>query len=177
MQVEYDTLTLGHGQKVDVLETYTYNDYDGNTHQNDIILLKTSSMTLGSMNAQAINLPMQSYSPFPNIMLNISGFGLCEMLDSDQESNVNLNIAQVSILSEGDCRVYYPYMDEQKHFCAGGNNVTSGNGDEGGPGAENRQLDGIILTYSDKPENRPDLFTNVGYHVSWIKRHINSTES
>ena len=81
--VEYNTLTLGQGQQVKVLEAIPHENFEQKTHENDIILLKTSPMTLGSINAQATNLPKQDYFPTNGTMLNITGFGLCKTPESD----------------------------------------------------------------------------------------------
>ena len=171
MSVRYNTLNLFcGGQTVKVLKIYQHKEYyPEKEYLNDIALLKTFRMSLKHTNAKEIKLPSKDYNPSVGTMLNMTGFGLSEQ--NPYYYNDRLKIANISVRRRGECRGFYAYITK-KQFCAGGNKINSGYGDAGGPASKDQTLIGIILTENDKTENLPDLFTNVGSYVTWIKKYI-----
>ena len=169
--IRYNTLTLSGGQTVMINKIIKHPRYDATSHENDIAMIKTDTpMTLGQINANKIKLPLLGSKPIPGTKLNMTGFGFYQ--HGLSEMSPNLKIAELKVISTEMCRRKNPKVRKTKMFCAESDDpeIFSGRGDQGGPGASNNVLLGILISwvYGDSLPNY-DVFTEVSQFVIWIR--------
>lgn len=152
--------------------------FDEKTHQHDIALLKTvHNMTLGQINADAIDLP-SLHQLKKGEMINITGWGYYE--EHSVKFSQNLQITTLEIVDNDQCNSNLDGLLSDNMFCAKSEqmNVHSAYGDRGGPGTYNGTLSGILITWYDEyiTHDGYEIFTKVVDYIFWIISTIQKNE-
>ncbi|XP_055592947.1 chymotrypsin BI-like [Uranotaenia lowii] len=149
---------------------HVHDNYDPWTLANDIALIHLSSDIIFSDYVQAVTLPsIGEENQFEDYNAKIVGHGKT----SDGAGGVSpyLLYADVSVMSNYDCRMYYGGLIINSMMCAIGNSGQSTcNGDSGGPLVVENKLVGVISFVSGYGCNYGLPFgqTRVTSHRQWI---------
>ena len=174
------------GVRAQSIEIHIHPDYSGgNDMANDICLIKTQSMNIDGIVAEAVCLPEQGShiiaddaDTAPNTNCYVAGWGTTENDSSPDE----LQSARVNVFSAEYCadNTNLPF-DPSAEFCAG--YVSGGRdtcqGDSGGP---------LICVVNDRPTlygitswgygcgevGRPGVYAKVSPQINWFNQVINS---
>ncbi|NXR63829.1 MCT1A protease, partial [Rhadina sibilatrix] len=159
-----------------VLKYHKHPEYNPDTLENDIMLLKagtlsqppafpqlTSKATLNDY-IQTIPLPKTGRDLPTGTRCMIAGWGL---IDEDRATN-KLFETKVSIYSRRKCALFYPHLDSGM-VCAGSFHQLkdSSQGDSGGPLVCNKVAQGIVSFGYDSP---PGVYTLISNYLPWIKK-------
>uniref|UniRef100_A0AAR2IM96 trypsin n=1 Tax=Pygocentrus nattereri TaxID=42514 RepID=A0AAR2IM96_PYGNA len=139
-------------------------NYDSNTLNNDIMLIKLKSAA--TINSYVRTVPLPSTCAPAGIWCLISGWG--NTLSSGSKYTP---LQCHPILSDTVCRNSYPGEITSNMFCAGfvEGGKDSCQGDSGGPVVCKGQLQGIVSWgYGCAQKNRPGVYTKVCNFNSWI---------
>ncbi|KAL7875120.1 hypothetical protein SRHO_G00060900 [Serrasalmus rhombeus] len=142
-------------------------NYDSNTLNNDIMLIKLKSAA--TINSYVRTVPLPSTCAPAGIWCLISGWG--NTLSSGTNYPSTLRCLEAPILSDTVCRNSYPGEITSNMFCAGfvEGGKDSCQGDSGGPVVCKGQLQGIVSWgYGCAQKNRPGVYTKVCNFNSWI---------
>ncbi|XP_036449654.1 trypsin-3-like [Colossoma macropomum] len=148
-------------------------NYNSNTLNNDIMLIKLKSAATLNSYVRTVSLPSSCASA--GTWCLISGWG--NTLSSGTSYPSTLRCLDAPILSDTVCKNSYPGEITSNMFCAGfvEGGKDSCQGDSGGPVVCNGQLQGIVSWgYGCAQKNRPGVYTKVCNYNSWITSTINS---
>ncbi|XP_046403674.1 chymotrypsin-1-like [Ischnura elegans] len=176
-------IKLKSGQSVSSHEAIIHEKYDPNGFSYDIALIHLPNpLTFNDRTIDKINLPPNAN--FFNNIATISGWGTCEGVGLTS----TLLFAQVSMISNEDCKASYGDLITDSHICAQPihegslNNQGICHGDLGGPlvamyDIENTRIEMALAGISAFINDRgcgvgPDGYTRVSTFVDWIKSHI-----
>uniref|UniRef100_A0A671UET6 Peptidase S1 domain-containing protein n=1 Tax=Sparus aurata TaxID=8175 RepID=A0A671UET6_SPAAU len=152
-------------------------DYQNDTLENDIMLLKLSqSVPLGGT-IQRIRLPAHDMNLQPNQLCNVAGWGVTEAgRDVDE-----MRVALVSVVNQKVCRQQWSNSNwiprlPANVICAGGYQTQNGacNGDSGGPLVCNGTAAGVV-SFGDKfcrDQQLPNVYTDVSKFRPWIDQIV-----
>ncbi|CAF0735573.1 unnamed protein product [Adineta steineri] len=151
-----------------------HNDYDHDTSENDIAIIRLASpVTLNSY----VNIAcLSAKDPAVNENVIVAGWGTTTYEGSSPDA-----LRQAGILVMDVCRYTYGNYDTNKQLCAGNYQYTkdSCQGDSGGPlvSEVNGQwiLSGVV-SYGDEcaKVNKPGIYARVSYYLPWIRRVISN---
>ena len=153
---------------------FQYWDYNPETHENDISLLKTRrNMTLDQTNANKARFPAIPLSY--GLDLNITGWGSKE--PGSTEFSEYLQLATLVNSDQTECNRTLGGKLSKNMLCAKPKEGTicSTNGDRGGPGINSKTLYGILITWYDacNENENYEIFTDVYQYYNWIIMIIN----
>ncbi|XP_005083145.1 cationic trypsin-3 [Mesocricetus auratus] len=165
-----DTLEGGE-QFIDAAKIIKHPNYNSNTIDNDIMLIKLKSAATLNSKVSTISLPKSCASSGTKCV--VSGWG--NTLSSGTNYPSLLQCLDAPILSDSSCKSAYPGQITSNMFCLGylEGGKDSCQGDSGGPVACNGQLQGIVSWgYGCAVKGKPGVYTKVCNYVSWIQKTI-----
>ncbi|NXA42655.1 GRAB protein, partial [Eudromia elegans] len=153
-----------------VLKYYPHPDYNPNTKDNDIMLLKArrarGERDRGPLNqyVKTVALPRTGSDLQTGTKCIVAGWGL---IDQDQYTS-RLFETNVSIYSRRRCTVFYPELTNGM-VCAGSFHELrdSSQGDSGGPLVCNKVAEGVVSFGYDNP---PGVYARVANYLPWIRK-------
>ncbi|NWJ01945.1 DDN1 protein, partial [Crypturellus undulatus] len=146
-----------------VLEYYPHPDYNPDTMNNDMMLLK-ARRARGGRYVKTLALPKTNSDLHAGTSCAVAGWGL---IDKDQDTD-RLFETKVAIYSRRKCTRFYPELT-QGMICAGSFHELkdSSQGDSGGPLVCNNVAEGIV---SFGHHNPPGVYTRVANYLPWIRK-------
>ncbi|GJQ74672.1 hypothetical protein Trydic_g21524 [Trypoxylus dichotomus] len=153
----------------EVLEIIVHGEYNTNTLQNDIALLKISS--LGTFNVFVDSVPLASVTPEEGTVCVVSGWGTTSAGGS---ASIVLRSVEVPIASLTKCTEDYSQQIYAGMMCAGyvEGQKDACQGDSGGPLVCQGVLAGVVSWgYSCASPGFPGVYTDVAQYRSWIREH------
>uniref|UniRef100_A0ABM5FRA6 Trypsin-like isoform X1 n=1 Tax=Pogona vitticeps TaxID=103695 RepID=A0ABM5FRA6_9SAUR len=148
-------------------------NFNSNTLNNDIMLIKLSSAATLNSNVQAISLPSSCVSAGTQCL--VSGWG--NTLSSGTKYPDLLQCLRAPVLSSSQCSAAYPGQITSNMICVGylEGGKDSCQGDSGGPVVCNGELQGIVSWGKGCAlKGSPGVYTKVCNYVSWIQSTIRS---
>ncbi|MGC9457623.1 MAG: trypsin-like serine protease [Halothiobacillaceae bacterium] len=164
------------GQTVTVAEIHDHPNYDSNTVNNDISLLKLSEPVTASKTQSIKFVPGSQAGTLtaPGVMATVSGWGNTSTTGS--EYPVNLMQVNVPVLSESDCKTNYGAQITDNMLCAGymEGQRDSCQGDSGGPlvvqDGDAWRLAGVVSWGNGCAQpGYPGVYAKVSNYVSWAE--------
>ncbi|XP_016843706.1 trypsin-2-like [Nasonia vitripennis] len=151
-----------------VSEVIVHSEYDKNTQDNDIALLKLTKPIVYNERQKPIKLSTKP--PNAGDLMTISGFG---KKGEDQGYAIFLETANMPVVDHELCARRYiedPITDNM--FCAGVGPTDACQGDSGGPGVINGELAGVVSAGQDCGSTYyPGIYTTVYNYLNWIAQH------
>ncbi|XP_030288801.1 complement factor D-like [Sparus aurata] len=150
-------------------------DYQDDTLENDIMLLKLSQSVPVGGTIQHIRLPPPNMNLKHNQLCHVAGWGVTEAgRDTD-----DLRVALVSVVDQNVCRQQWSNVGlnlDDNVICAGGYKTNNGNcnGDSGGPLVYNEMAAGVV-SFGDtfcRDRRLPDVYTDVSKFRPWIDQIV-----
>ncbi|XP_004608403.2 trypsin [Sorex araneus] len=166
-------VTEGGEQFINSAKVIRHPRYNGNTIDNDIMLIKLSNPATINARVATVSLPSSCASAGTQCL--ISGWG--NTLSSGTNYPEVLQCLTAPILSDSTCRNAYPGQITSNMMCLGflEGGKDSCQGDSGGPVVCNGQLQGIVSWgYGCALKGKPGVYTKVCNYVSWIQQTIAS---
>ncbi|XP_072865533.1 putative trypsin-6 isoform X1 [Chlorocebus sabaeus] len=145
--------------------------YNGNTLNNDIMLIKLSTPAI--INDYVSTIPLPTAPPAAGTECLISGWG--NTLSSGADYPDELQCLYAPVLTQARCKLSYPFRITSNMFCVGflEGGKDSCQGDSGGPVVCDGELQGIVSWgYGCALKRRPGVYTKVYNYVDWIKDTI-----
>ncbi|KAM6167485.1 trypsin-4 [Erethizon dorsatum] len=171
---EYNINVLeGNEQFINANKIIRHPNYNSNTLNNDIMLIKLASPATLNSRVATVSLPSSCVSAGTQCL--ISGWG--NTLSSGVNNPDLLQCLNAPVLSQSSCQSSYPGEITSNMFCVGflEGGKDSCQGDSGGPVVCNGQLQGIVSWgYGCALKNKPGVYTKVCNYVSWIQQTIAS---
>uniref|UniRef100_UPI00398EF5E6 trypsin-like n=1 Tax=Pristiophorus japonicus TaxID=55135 RepID=UPI00398EF5E6 len=154
-------------QFINVESIYWNQDYNYQTLDHDVMLVKLVRTAKLSRDVSAIALPTEC--PLPDTQCVVSGWG--NVLTEGVSMPNTLQCATIPLMSDAVCNGAYPGMISSTMICAGyiegGKDACQG--DSGGPLACNGILQGIVSWgYGCAEPNHPGVYTKVCSLLPWI---------
>ncbi|XP_036905195.1 trypsin-like [Sturnira hondurensis] len=164
-------LSEGTEQFINAAKIIRHPNFDADTLDNDIMLIKLSSPVTFNSQVAPISLPKSCAGPGTQCL--ISGWGNTKSFGSNYPELPQC--LDAPILSSRACNSAYPSQITDNMICVGflGGGKDSCQGDSGGPVVCNGQLQGIVSWgYGCALKGRPGVYTKVCNYVSWIQNTI-----
>uniref|UniRef100_A0A2K6L8J8 trypsin n=1 Tax=Rhinopithecus bieti TaxID=61621 RepID=A0A2K6L8J8_RHIBE len=161
----------GNEQFINATKIIRHPKYNGNTLNNDIMLIKLSTPAVINDYVSTISLP--NTPPDAGTECLISGWG--NTLSSGADYPDELQCLDAPVLTQAKCKLSYPFRITSNMFCVGflEGGKDSCQGDSGGPVVCNGQLQGVVSWgYGCALKRRPGVYTKVYNYVDWIKDTI-----
>ncbi|XP_028914681.1 trypsin-like isoform X1 [Ornithorhynchus anatinus] len=162
----------GSEQFISATEVVRHPDYNRQTVDNDIMLIKLATpATLDNHTVDTVTLPTTCALPGEECLL--SGWG--NTLSFGEKLPAQLQCLDAPVISERKCRDSYPGKITDNMFCVGflDGGKDSCQGDSGGPLVCNGQLQGIISWgYGCALKGKPGVYTKVCNYLDWIQQTI-----
>lgn len=154
---------------VNVEKIYQHKDFNYDTAENDIALLKLASKVTVN-NSKTI--PLATSKPKANEIATITGWGITDEDDFDMVPEV-LQVVQVPVVDQTDCeQAYIVEGVTDTMLCAGLLNIggkDSCTGDSGGPLVVDGVLAGITSWAKGCARaDKPGVYTDVASFLDWI---------
>uniref|UniRef100_A0A452U7F7 trypsin n=1 Tax=Ursus maritimus TaxID=29073 RepID=A0A452U7F7_URSMA len=169
---EYNiAVSEGGEQFINSAKVIRHPNYNSNTIDNDIMLIKLSSPATLNSRVTAISLPTSCAAAGTQCL--ISGWGNTQST-GEYYPDV-LQCLQAPILSDSSCRNAYPGRITSNMICLGylQGGKDSCQGDSGGPVVCNGVLQGIVSWGAGcAQKGKPGVYTKVCNYVSWIQQTI-----
>ncbi|KAK9717335.1 Trypsin [Popillia japonica] len=153
----------------DVLEIIVHENYSTTTLENDIALLKISS--LGTFTAYVDSIPLSDETPEDGTFCVVSGWGTTS---SGGSASIVLQSVEVPIAPLNECKVSYSNQVYDGMLCAGyvEGQKDACQGDSGGPLVCNQKLAGVVSWgYNCAAAGYPGIYTDVSQYRSWIRQN------
>ena len=162
---------VGDAIKRDVALEIPHPDYDDDTAENDIMLLKLSQPVT---NVQPVKWASSPSAPSSGATLTVMGFGTTS--EGGDSSDVLLEV-DVAAVDDNTCvKQYDDEVFPDVMFCATVRDFSkdSCQGDSGGPIIDQNGIQVGIVSwgYGCAQKNYPGVYTRVGYYDDWIKSKI-----
>ncbi|NP_001156363.1 trypsinogen precursor [Sus scrofa] len=161
----------GNEQFINAAKIITHPNFNGNTLDNDIMLIKLSSPATLNSRVATVSLPRSCAAAGTECL--ISGWGNTKSSGSSYPSL--LQCLKAPVLSDSSCKSSYPGQITGNMICVGflEGGKDSCQGDSGGPVVCNGQLQGIVSWgYGCAQKNKPGVYTKVCNYVNWIQQTI-----
>uniref|UniRef100_A0A8D2D312 trypsin n=1 Tax=Sciurus vulgaris TaxID=55149 RepID=A0A8D2D312_SCIVU len=161
----------GDEQFIDAAKFILHPNYNEDTLNNDIMLIKLNSPATISSRVSTVSLPKSS--PSAGTQCLISGWGNTVSFGSKFPSL--LQCLDAPVLSDTVCNDAYPGKITNNMFCLGflEGGKDSCQGDSGGPVVCNGELQGIVSWgYGCALKGKPGVYTKVYNYVDWIQETI-----
>uniref|UniRef100_A0A671UET7 Peptidase S1 domain-containing protein n=1 Tax=Sparus aurata TaxID=8175 RepID=A0A671UET7_SPAAU len=148
-------------------------DYQNDTLENDIMLLKLSQSVPVGGTIQRIRLPPPDMNLQPNQLCHVAGWG-----ETETDGRVDdLRVVNVSVVDQKVCRRQWSneYVPANV-ICAGGYKTLKGfcRGDSGGPLVCNGVAAGVV-SFADQScmnQSIPNVYTDVSKFLPWIDQIV-----
>ncbi|CAH1255088.1 PRSS2 [Branchiostoma lanceolatum] len=164
----------GTEQSVHGSQIIVHPNYNDNTLNNDIMLIKLQHPVTLNSRVRAASLPSSMVSDGTTV--TVTGWG--NTLADGSNYPDRLQKVDVPVVSRSTCNGHNSYDGEitANMFCAGF--MTGGKdscqGDSGGPVVRSGTVYGVVSWgYGCAQENLPGVYTKVSNYVNWINGHIN----
>ncbi|XP_036971484.1 complement factor D-like [Acanthopagrus latus] len=146
-------------------------DYQPDTLENDIMLLKLSQSVPVGETIQHIRLPPPNMNLRPKQLCSVAGWGVTEAGRLVDE----LRVALVPVINQKVCRRQWDEIPDHV-ICAGGYRTHNGfcNGDSGGPLVCNGTAVGVV-SFGDLlcwDRQLPNVYTDVSKFLPWIDQIV-----
>ncbi|XP_075207681.1 trypsin-like [Anomaloglossus baeobatrachus] len=166
---EHDITTHeGTEMSIDVFRIFIHPDFNEDTLDNDIMMIKLARQI--SVNSVVHSVSLPSHCAAAGTHCLVSGWGNTSPSDAYYPS-YTLQCLESPTVTSNDCSSYYPGRLTPNMFCAGrvGKFATC-KGDEGGPLVCQGQLQGIVSwgNRCDAQRNNPWVYTKVCNYIYWI---------
>ncbi|XP_056303720.1 duodenase-1-like [Danio aesculapii] len=153
-----------------VLSYIQHPDYNSNTFENDIMLLKLMKRVTLSNNVGLISLPKNGEDVKADTLCSVAGWGTLWM--NGPVPN-RLREAETIIVNDAECKHRWESLYKaSKMICAYGHGGTC-NGDSGGPLVCNNTAVGVT-SYGDpylcNSRLFPEVYTRISTYLSWIHK-------
>lgn len=156
----------GYEQIFNVSKIYLHN-FNYNTFNNDIMLLKLSQPAIINAYVEPAPLPRATTPPLTNDMCTVSGWGVTSLYSQQLSDELRAVDVQINPL----CSYYYWGRITNNMLCAGYRfgGRDSCQGDSGGPLMCNGNLEGIVSWgISCANPYFPGVYTRVRNYIDWI---------
>ncbi|XP_030288803.1 granzyme B(G,H)-like [Sparus aurata] len=156
-----------------IVQRCKHPDYQPNTIENDIMLLKLSQSVPVGGTIQRIRLPPPDMNLQPNQLCHVAGWG-----ETETDGRVDdLRVVNVSVVDQKVCRRQWSneYVPANV-ICAGGYKTLKGfcRGDSGGPLVCNGVAAGVV-SFADQScmnQSIPNVYTDVSKFLPWIDQIV-----
>ncbi|XP_074838185.1 duodenase-1-like [Carettochelys insculpta] len=140
-------------------------DFNNESFENDIMLLKLSYDAELNEWVGTIPLPEANHTVSPGSKCSVAGWGRTGM----NTTNNRLQKAEQEVVSDSLCRERYPHYDPTTMLCAGNPHVKKAafQGDSGGPLVCDRVVQGIVSN-GDLNGRPPSIYTRISSFIPWI---------
>ncbi|XP_044514616.1 serine protease 57-like [Gracilinanus agilis] len=158
-------------QTFTIQQSILHPDYDPQTHQNDLCLLKLDREATLSSSVGLVKLPGEGVDPKHGTRCLVSGWG---SLSDFGHPSPGLMEADVSVLDRMTCNSSWKGQISSKMLCAIGEKwkrIGFCTADSGGPLICGKQVLGIVSfsgTWCGDPRT-PDVYTLVSAFITWIQ--------
>uniref|UniRef100_A0A4W5M5S3 Peptidase S1 domain-containing protein n=1 Tax=Hucho hucho TaxID=62062 RepID=A0A4W5M5S3_9TELE len=145
------------------VKSYYINDYDLETHKNDIMLLEVNEREV--MKCKDLHIKAGA-------ICNVAGWGATE---TNGFANAELLDVNVAVVDRGDCQRTWRRAIPTSMICAGGTADDNGfcQGDSGGPLVCGGIAVGVV-SFNDadycNQSRAPNVYTNISTYLPWIKK-------
>lgn len=170
IQVAVGSVHIAQGQLYDISDVIVNRDFNRDTLQNDIALLKTSTPIMFSefvkpvdMARDNVNTPLEAVA---------SGWGLTTYPGEVPET---LQFLEMNIITTDECKKMLTFVDVFQTTLCVLNKMGEGlcRGDSGGPLVANNTLLGIVSFGMPCAKGVPDGLTKVAEYYGWIQSMMN----
>ncbi|XP_020853717.1 trypsin-like [Phascolarctos cinereus] len=161
----------GSEQFINSAKTIRHPNYNSNSLNNDIMLIKLEKAATLNSAVSTVSLPQACAASGTSCL--ISGWGNTVSSGADYPDLLQCLVAPV--LSDSSCSSAYPGQITSNMICVGylEGGKDSCQGDSGGPVVCNGELQGIVSWgYGCALKNKPGVYTKVCNYVSWIEETI-----
>nr|BAB25837.1 unnamed protein product [Mus musculus] len=161
----------GGEQFIDAAKIIRHPNYNANTYNNDIMLIKLK--TAATLNSRVSTVALPRSCPSAGTRCLVSGWG--NTLSSGTNYPSLLQCLDAPVLSDSSCTSSYPGKITSNMFCLGflEGGKDSCQGDSGGPVVCNGQLQGVVSWgYGCAQRGKPGVYTKVCKYVNWIQQTI-----
>ncbi|XP_007531379.1 kallikrein-7 [Erinaceus europaeus] len=160
------------GRIIKAVRSFRHPGYSTQTHVNDIMLVRLSSLARPSAKVQMVNLTSRCAPPGTKCI--VSGWGTTT--SPDVSFPKKLMCTDISLISPQDCKKVYKDLLGNAMLCAGIPNSKKNacNGDSGGPLVCNGKLQGLVSwgSFPCGQPNDPGVYTQVCKYLKWIQDTI-----
>ncbi|TDG49312.1 hypothetical protein AWZ03_004180 [Drosophila navojoa] len=166
-------LAAGNGQTLDIAQLIIHPQYNPQTQDFDMSLIRLSSPVRLGGAVQTIQLADADANYAADTLATISGFGA---INQNLQLPNRLKFAQVQLWSRDFCNAQNIPGLTDRMVCAGhpSGQVSSCQGDSGGPLTVDGKLFGVVSWgFGCGAKGRPAMYTYVGALRSWIKQTAN----
>ncbi|NWX18613.1 CTRL protease, partial [Aegotheles bennettii] len=173
---EYDLYSSTEAVQVrNVARAITNPNWNPNTMNNDITLLRLASPAQLSSSVSPICLPAANMNLPTNLQCVTTGWGRTN--PNSQALATRLQQVTVPLISQSQCMQYWGNRITSSMLCAGGVGASSCQGDSGGPlvaqGSNGWVLVGIVSWGTTNCNVRtPAIYTNVSHFRNWIDQVV-----
>ncbi|XP_054567120.1 kallikrein-7-like [Eptesicus fuscus] len=168
VQMGSDRLAGGCACKIRATKSFVHPQYNNVTDDHDIMLVKLCREARLSYKIKTINLP--SSCKDPGTSCTVSGWGTPTSPDATNPSE--LMCLNVYIISNKQCKVFFPTMLKKYMICASANDGLSSScsGDSGSPLICEGSLQGLVSSgfYPCTPPLEPVIYTRICMYRKWI---------
>jgi secreted trypsin-like serine protease len=160
--------------RVYVSEQKIHENYNDNTNQNDIALLRLTSLVDLNSNIQIACLPTSVSNTFPTAGTSVYAAGWGKLSYSAFSTPNDLYNVKLSVYASNLCSNVYSGYSPDKMVCAGGTGKDTCSGDSGGPlyviNSENKHVVVGVTSfgYQCAVPGYPGVYTRVSNYLNWI---------
>ncbi|XP_023854401.1 granzyme B(G,H)-like [Salvelinus namaycush] len=154
------------------VKSYYINDYNPETHKNDIMLLELKTPTPRRSSVKPIPVAKKDLHIKAGAICNVAGWGATE---TNGFVNADLLDVNVAVVDRGDCQRTWRRAIPTSMICAGGTADDKGfcQGDSGGPLVCGGIAVGVV-SFNDadycNQSRAPNVYTNISTYLPWIKK-------
>ncbi|XP_053321264.1 serine protease 57-like [Spea bombifrons] len=165
-------------QVFSVQESIQHPEYNPNTFQGDIQLLKLNDSAFISPYVRTIKLPRANSDLEPNTSCSVAGWGYVSDFGAEAKA---LMETDVDVISRVACNVSWNWVILESMLCAASPRQRAKgfcSGDSGGPLVCRDSVEGVVSFSGIRCGNpsTPDVYTRVASFVSWIQNVIRSNQ-
>ncbi|XP_059574088.1 trypsin-like isoform X2 [Alligator mississippiensis] len=162
----------GTEQCITSAKAFPHPNYNSNTHDSDIMLLKLANPIHITEYVDYVNI--STACPALGISCLVSGWGTTDSPEAKYPDI--LQCATVKVLSDEECKTAYPGSITKNMLCAGvtQGGVDSCQGDSGGPLVCNGKLEGIVSWGMQVcgRKGKPGVYAKICKFTDWILKTI-----
>ncbi|XP_051007496.1 cationic trypsin-3-like isoform X2 [Acomys russatus] len=163
----------GDEQFINAAKIIPHPNYDNDTIDNDIMLIKLNSPATINSHVSTVSLP----SSCPSVGTECLASGWGDTVSTGHSFSSDLHCLNAPILSDSVCHSAYPHQITSNMFCIGFLDVEydTCQYDSGGPMVCNEQLQGIVSWgNSCSGKGKPSVYTRVCNYLGWIRQTIDA---
>ncbi|XP_073700878.1 cathepsin G-like [Garra rufa] len=160
--------------RIRVESYHKHPDFNNNTMQNDIMLLKLKKKVKQNKNVKIISIPTQEGDIKPDSVCSVAGWGRLS-LEKGKNNNTHLMEADVKIMNNTECKnKWKDKYSASQMMCVYGHGGSC-NGDSGGPLVCGDTAVGVTSFGDPKACNSrelPEVYTKISAYLPWIRSII-----